>query len=149
MIRNKKFLIPLCVFIFSVFFVLVVAFIIKIESSIQFRLNYLEYRPNNQPNTTWVSEDKKIKIVVAEEFEAKIYFEEIPTQNEFDFSCGIPQKAYIHVILEDAADNESNLGKEYDVWNFIEVQEDSFIVEIEKTEFFKIGGKIKFYKIEN
>ena len=143
MIKNKKILILLYALIFFVVALLVIAFIIKIETSIQFRLNYVEYKPDNQPNTTWISEDEKIKIVVAEEFEAKIYFEEIQTQNEFDFSCGIPETAYISVIVEDAVDSEFNLGKLYETWKFIEVNEDSFTVVVQETEFLKIGNKIK------
>ncbi len=149
MIKNKKILILLYALIFFVVALLVIAFIIKIETSIQFRLNYVEHRPDSQYNTTWVSEDEKIKIVVAEKFEAKIYFEEVQTQNEFDFSCGNAETAHIRVITDEdvASVYKSNLGEKYETWKFIEVEQNSFTVVIQETRFFKIGDKIKFYKV--
>ena len=149
MTKNKKIIILLFSLIIFPLVLLVIVFMIKVASYSQFRLNYVEYKPDNQSNTTWVSEDKKIKIVVAEKFEAKIYFEDVQAQNEFDFSCGIPETAYIRVIVEDAVDSEFNLGKLYETWKFIEVGKDKFTVEVKETYFLKIGDKIRFYKMGN
>ena len=147
MMKNKKIIILLFSLIIFPLVLLVIVFMIKVESYSQFRLKFLEYNPESQPNTTWVSEDKKIKIVVDETCYAKIYFEEVKTQNELNFSCGIPETAYIHVIVEDVVDYESNLGELYETWKFIEVEEDKFTVVVKETRFFKIGDRIKFYKV--
>lgn len=147
MIKNKKMLILFSAL--AILLIFIIAFIIIIDIGAHNRMNFLKYNPNNQPETTWISDDKTIKIVVGGDYNARIYFENIDTQDEFDFSCGVGSfSASISVIMKgDFAPYESNIGEIYEEWEFVEVEQDFFAVEIKKSRFFKIGDRIKFYKV--
>ena len=106
-------------------------------------------RPIDQPGSTWISEDSTITLIVSNEYLGPDYLI-IKVEDEmvtFEFTIG-PSTQLIAYPIDAAEDGGISSDEIYEVWDGNYIFSDRFTATVEKTTYFEVGQKIKFYRVD-
>ena len=106
-------------------------------------ISYFKNRPDSQPNTTWTSESGEIVLSIDENGTGKISFKVNEKVRELYFasSRGYEAEVYSWDVVESGVET---LDRRYEVWRYKKTKQDSFVIIVEDTTFFKAGEIITF-----
>ena len=131
------------------YLITVVVFFIALALYGMYIYRYEGKRPSEQPGTEWISEDGSIKFYVDENLYATGSMNIKDTEIPFIFSGEIRGER-IHIYAIEAKGREGLYPEErYETWRGNFKRKDKFTVTVEETTYFKIGQKIRFYRVDD
>ena len=109
--------------------------------------SYIGRTPCDQPNTVWVSEDKRITVKIDDQNHGTGVLVTEGGEIEFIFISAGPT---IYLYKPEAKDRLGLYPEEqYERWVGSFRYYDRFTATVEETTFFEVGDKITFYRVDS